>query len=187
MHPITRELPSDLPPQPSRHFATGTDTDTSPRHPFSDIAPDVGVVAPNTEAAAQGSPSLGKEAGRSTSFASHRTDRSLPTNNVGESATAEGVEEGRRQKPTIGKEERTSFSLNPLLTSGPFISAKLLNTATDGVGRKLTKIEKRGAKVERTTLHIALQELAEIQELREASIKVNLFFHAIPDPSPFSR
>jgi hypothetical protein len=53
---------------------------------------------------------------------------------------------------------------------------------TDGVGRKLTKIEKRGAKVERTTLHIALQELAEIQNLQEASIKVNLFFHTILDP-----
>jgi hypothetical protein len=53
---------------------------------------------------------------------------------------------------------------------------------TAGVGRKLSKIEKRGAKVERTTLHIALRELAEIQELREASIKVTLFFHIIPEP-----
>jgi hypothetical protein len=44
---------------------------------------------------------------------------------------------------------------------------------TDGVGRKLSKIEKHGAKVERTTLHIALQELAEIQKLQEASIRVN--------------
>ena len=51
-----------------------------------------------------------------------------------------------------------------------------------GVGRKLSKIEKRGARVERTTLHIALRELAEIQELREASIKVTLFFHIILDP-----
>jgi len=53
---------------------------------------------------------------------------------------------------------------------------------TDGVGRKLSKIEKRGAKVERTTLHIALQELAEVQKLQEASIEVNLFFHTIPEP-----
>jgi hypothetical protein len=53
---------------------------------------------------------------------------------------------------------------------------------TAGVGRKLSKIEKRGAKVERTTLYIALRELAEIQELREASIKVNHFFYMIPGP-----
>jgi hypothetical protein len=46
---------------------------------------------------------------------------------------------------------------------------------TAGVGRRLSKIEKRGAKVERTTLHIALQELAEIQGLQESSIKVNPF------------
>jgi hypothetical protein len=51
---------------------------------------------------------------------------------------------------------------------------------TDGVGRKLSKIEKRGAKVERTTLHIALQELAEIQKLQEASIQVKPF---LPDKS----
>ncbi len=53
-----------------------------------------------------------------------------------------------------------------------------VNTGGLGVGRKLSKIEKRGAKVERTTLHIALQELAEIQELQEASIKVTR--HPIP-------
>lgn len=48
---------------------------------------------------------------------------------------------------------------------------------TDGMGRKVSKIEKRGAKVEKTTLHIALQELEEIQGLQEASIKVNIFSH----------
>jgi hypothetical protein len=59
---------------------------------------------------------------------------------------------------------------------------------TVGVGRKLSKIEKRGAKVERTTLQIALQELAEIQGLKEASIKVNPFSstHDSGSPSPFS-
>lgn len=46
---------------------------------------------------------------------------------------------------------------------------------TDGVGRRISKIEKRGAKAERTTLHIALQELAEIQGLQEESIIVNFF------------
>jgi hypothetical protein len=53
---------------------------------------------------------------------------------------------------------------------------------TDGVGRKLSKIDKHGAKVERTTLHIALQELAEIQKLQEGSIKVTTQFRI---PSPF--
>ena len=127
--PITRELPSDLPPQPSEHLA---------RHPFSDeyaeIAPDVRVVAANTEAAAEGSPSLGKEARRLTSVASRRTDHSLHANDVGEGASAAGavtvaneppdvdpnlrargaasVEEERRQKATIGKQERT-FNSKP--------------------------------------------------------------------------
>jgi len=147
--PIT---PSDLPPQPSEHIATGL-----PRHPSSDehaeIAPDVRVAAPNTEAAAEGSPSLGKEARHSTSVASRRTGRSLPANDVGEARGAR-VEEEPRQKATIRKEEY-------------------------GVGRKVSKIEKRGAKVERTTLHIALQELAEIQGLQEASIKEEAVFHSL--------
>ena len=134
LQPITRELPSDLPPQPSEHLAIGV-----PRHPFFDehaeIAPDVRIAAPNPEAAVEGSPSLGKEARRSTSVASPRTDRSLPANDVGESGSAVGavtaaneppdvntnlqaratsVEEELRQKSTIGKVERTFFvSLNP--------------------------------------------------------------------------
>lgn len=133
--PITREHPSDLPPQPSEHLATSTDT--LPRHPFSDehaeIA-DVRLAAPNTEVAAEGSPSVGKEARRSTSVASRRTDRSLPTNDAGKGASAAGavtaakeppdvdanlqaratsVEEEFRRKPTIGKER--TFSLNPYL------------------------------------------------------------------------
>jgi hypothetical protein len=147
---ITRGLPSDLLHHPSEHLATGTDTS-----PFSDehaeIASDVRVAALNTAAAAEGSPSLGKEARRSTSVASRRTDRSLLANDAGEGASAAGavtaaneppdvnpnlqartassVEEEPGQKATIGKEERT-FSLNPLLPSRPFISTKLLNTAT---------------------------------------------------------
>ena len=108
LQPITLGLPADLPPQPSQHLATGADPDTSPRHPFSDIAPDVRVVVPNTEAAAEGSPSLAR---RSTSVASRRTEHS-PTNNVSEGPAAAGVEEPR-QKPAIGKEGRT-FSLNTL-------------------------------------------------------------------------
>jgi hypothetical protein len=94
--PIARELPSDLPPQPSEHHlvatSTGTDTDASPRHPFSDehaeIAPDVRVAAPNTNteaaAAAEGSPNLGKEARHSTSVVSRSTDRGPAANDVGE-------------------------------------------------------------------------------------------------------
>jgi len=125
--PITRELPQNLPPQPSGRLASGTDT--SPRHPFSDehaeIALNVRVAATNTEAAAEGSPSLDKEERRSTSVASRRTDRSLPANDTGKGASAAGavaaangppdadsnraasVDIGVRQKATIGKEERT--------------------------------------------------------------------------------
>lgn len=124
--PITRELPSDLPPQRSEHLATGTDT--SPRH--AEVAPDVRLTVPNTEAAAEGSPSLGKGARRSTSVASRRADRGLPANDVGEGTSAAGavsaaneppdvvpnlqgraasVEGGLRRKATIGKEERTLF------------------------------------------------------------------------------
>lgn len=150
--PITRELPSDLPPQPFEHLATSADT--LPGHPFSDehaeISPDVRVAGPNTEAAAEGSPSLGKEARHSASVASRRTDDSLPTNDVGGGASAAGavtaangppdvdpnlqaravsVEGELRQKATTGKDKRT-FSSNPLLPSRPFISTKLLNTAT---------------------------------------------------------
>jgi hypothetical protein len=148
--PITRELPSDIPPQPSEHLA---------RHPFSDehaeITPDVRVAAPNinTEAAAEGSPILGKEERRSLSVASRRTDRSLPTNGVGGGGSTAGAVTAAnrppdvdpnlqargasvkeellpsRQKATIGKDKRT-FSSNPLLPSRPFICTKLLNTAT---------------------------------------------------------
>jgi hypothetical protein len=154
--PITRELPSDLPLQPSGHLA---------RHPFSDEhASDVR----NTEAAAEGSPSLGKEARRSTSVASHRTDRSLHTNDVGESVSAAGavtaanepfdvdsngraggagiVEEERRQKATIGKQERT-FSSKPFLPCRPFINTKLLTPLLDAHRwRRPKAIENRKAR-----------------------------------------
>jgi hypothetical protein len=130
---ITQEFPLDLPPQPF-----GTDN-TSPRHPFSEdhaeIAPNVRVAASNTEAFAEGYPSLGKEA---TSLASPRTDRSLPANGVGEGASAAGavtaaneppdvdpslqarttsIEEEPRQKGTIGKEGRKFSFFKPLLPS----------------------------------------------------------------------
>lgn len=53
----------------------------------------------------------------------------------------------------------------------------------DGIGRHLSKIEKRGFKVERATLNNGFQELAEIQGLQEAAIKVNLSLHILlPDP-----
>ena len=152
--PITRELPSDLPPQPSEHPATGTDT--LPRHPFPDqteIAPDVRVAALNSEAAAGGSPSLGKEAKRSTSAASRRTDPSLPASDVGGGAFAAGaitaanespdvdpklqahgasVEEEPGQKATIGKEKRR-FLLYRFhhLVPRPFISTRLLRPLLD--------------------------------------------------------
>jgi hypothetical protein len=130
--PITREHDSDLPSQPSEHLATSVDT--LPRHPFSDehteIAPDVRVADPDTEAAAERSPRLGREARLSTFVASRRTDRSLPANDVGEGASAAGavtaanetpdvdpnlqaravsVQEELRQKATIGKKERKFF------------------------------------------------------------------------------
>jgi hypothetical protein len=139
--PITRELPSDLPTQPSEHLAIGTDT--LRRDPFSDehaaIAPDVRVAAPNTEAAAEVSPSLGEEARRTTSVASRRTDRGLSSNGVGEGASAAAavtaangspdvdpspqgraasVEEEHRQKATIGKEGRMFlFIYSPSISS----------------------------------------------------------------------
>lgn len=226
---ITRELPaseSDHPPQPSEHLATSTDDTTLPRHPFSDeppeITPDVRVAAPNSETAAVGSPSLGKEANRSTSVASRRADRGLPANGVGEGAFAAGavtatneppanvdpdlqaraasVEEELVQMAAVGKEEeRTFFSFLSFITPlFPISSTKLLtplyyslDAHTDGgVGRKLSKIEKRGAKVERTTLHLAIQELAEVQGLQKASIEVVnhflffFFFHSNSE-SPF--
>lgn len=142
--PIIREHPSDLPPQLSN----------------------VRVVVPNSEVATEGSPSLGKEERRSTSVASRHSDRSLPAGDVGESASAAGavavangppdvdpnlqaratnVEEELRPKATIGKER--------------------------GVSRKISKIEKHGAKVERATLQIAVQELEEARKRQEIAMK----------------
>ena len=164
--PITRELASDLPPQPSEHLATSADT--LPRHPFSDehteIAPDVRVADPNTEATAERSPSLGREARLSTSVASRPTDRSLPANDVGEGASAAGavtsaneppdvdpnlqaraagVQEEIRQKATIGKKERKfSFLLFRL-----FRSTKLLTLPPDAHRRRRPKaVENRKAR-----------------------------------------
>jgi hypothetical protein len=76
---------------------------------------------------------------------------------------------------SVGKGVRFFF------LSHPFMSTKLLTPLldSDGVGRKVSKIEKRGAKVDKTTLHIALQELAEVQELNAASVEVNTFFFSI--------
>ena len=134
---ITRELPaseSDHPPHLSEHLATSTDT-ALPRHPFSDESPeitrDVRVAAPNSETAAERSPSLGKEAKRSTSVASRRADHGLTANGVGEGACAAGavtatneppsnvdpdlqaraasVEEELVQMATVGKEEERTF------------------------------------------------------------------------------
>ena len=42
----------------------------------------------------------------------------------------------------------------------------------DDVGRKLSKIIKSEAKAEKAALHVALKELAEIQKLQKASVKV---------------
>lgn len=155
---ITRELPvseSDHPPQPSEHLATSTDNTALPRHPFSDESPeitrDVRVAVPNSETAAERSPSLGKEAKRSTSVASRRADHGLTANGVGEGASAAGavtttneppanvdpdlqaraasVEEELVQMATVGKEEERTFLffsssfITPLL---PISSTKLL-------------------------------------------------------------
>ena len=124
----TRELSSDLPPQPSEHPSTGTR-----EHPFSDEHPEVApavrvAAAPNGEAA---DGLLGKEAGRSASVATRRTNRSLRTDDAGaERADATGTataanepievdsspqaratsvdEEPSKQMAIIGKEERAS-------------------------------------------------------------------------------
>lgn len=151
--PITRGLTPNFPPQPSEYLATGTN-DTFPRNPFSDehaaIAPDVRVAASDTEATAEVSPSLGKEAKRSTSGASRRTDRRLAANYVGEGASAASAANGppdvdpnlqrrttsvgdeQRQKATIGKEGRTFFFVfKRLLPSRPFMSTKLLTPILD--------------------------------------------------------
>jgi hypothetical protein len=117
----TREFISDLLPQPS-------DSEHHPHgYPLSDeypeIAPLVRVAAPNGGAAEV---SLGKEARRSTSVPTRRTNRSLRTNDVGEGASATGAaiaanelfdvdpspqarmasvnEEPAKQKATIGKD-----------------------------------------------------------------------------------
>lgn len=66
--------------------------------------------------------------------------------------------------------------LNPFFhSSHPFTRDKVVltpRTEAHGVGRKLSKIEKRGVKAEKAALSVALKELAEIQELQKASIKV---------------
>jgi hypothetical protein len=84
-------------------------------------------------------------------------------------------EEPSKQMATIGKEERASslisLSFHCIHSQGRSIDARG-RTHTDGVSRKLSKFEKRGAKAEKAALHVALKELAEIQELQTASIKV---------------
>jgi hypothetical protein len=45
-------------------------------------------------------------------------------------------------------------------------------SAADSVGRALSKIIKSEAKTDKAALHVALKELAEIQKLQKASIKV---------------
>jgi hypothetical protein len=123
----TRELSSDLPPQPSENPTTGTRGHTlSDEHP--EIAPDVRVAAaPNGEAAGG---FLRKEEG-SAFVAIRSTNRSLRTTDVGaERADATGTftaangpsevdpsqqpratnvdDEPSKQMATIGKEERAS-------------------------------------------------------------------------------
>jgi hypothetical protein len=190
----TRELSSDLPPQPSENPTTGTRGHTlSDEH--TEIAPDVRVAtAPNGETA---DGLLRKEEG-SAFVATRSPNRSLRTNDVGaERADATGTftavngpsevdpsrqpratsvdDEPIKQMATIGKEERAS-SLIPLSFHCVHPQVRSIDargrTHTDGVSRKLSKFEKRGAKAEKAALHVALQELAEIQELQTASIKV---------------
>jgi len=127
--PITGELPSDLPSQSSEHLNTeicpiGSDPlGNTPPDERPEITLDVRVAASSGDAAAEGSPSLGKEARHSASVASRRTNRSLPTNGVGEGgavttaneppdvdpslqAREVSVGEERKHKAIVGKEER---------------------------------------------------------------------------------
>jgi hypothetical protein len=196
--PITPELPSDLPPQPSEHPIPGNTNlhGGDGGNPYSDghleTSPDVRAVASSGQAAVEGSPSLGNEAGLSASVASRHTNRSRPANDVGVgegTPRAASVEEEIKRKPTTAKEE-CAFSFKPTpfrLVHFSYNKNEVIDTDTwthiDGVGRKLSKIEKRGARVEKVALDIALQELAEIQGLQEASIKVLLLLIQFRVPS----
>jgi hypothetical protein len=112
----TRELTSDHLPQPYGHNIA---TSALPHgYPLSDVVPVVRVAAPNGGAAE------GRETRRSTSLTTRRTNRSLRTNDVGESATGVVIaanepvdvdpspqalvasvdEEFAMQKATIGKD-----------------------------------------------------------------------------------
>jgi hypothetical protein len=182
--PATRELPSDLQTQqPSEHPTGGAPPNHPEGHPSSDEhpenAPAVRVAAaPNGEAVEVSS---GKEAGRSPSVA---TRRSLHTNDVGAVRAANEpteVDPNLQARATsvngarTGKEERASSREPHFPSSHPFTRDEVVLTPrpeAHGVGRKLSKIEKRGAKAEKAALQVALKELAEIQELQKASIKV---------------
>lgn len=187
--PATRELPSDLQTQqPSEHPTGGAPPNHPEAHPPSDEhpenAPAVRVAAAPNGEAVEVSP--GKEAGRSPSVA---TRRSLHTNDIGAvraaneptkvdpnlQARATSVNGEPKQMAPTGKEERASSREPPFPSSHPFTRDEVVLTPqpeAHGVGRKLSKIEKRGAKAEKAALQVALKELAEIQELQKASIKV---------------
>lgn len=119
--PITPELLSDLPPQPSDHPIPGNTNlhwgDGG--NPYSDghleTSPDVRAVASSGQAAVEGSPGLGNEARLSASVVSHHTNRSRPANDVsvGEGAPRPASVEGIKQKPTTAGKEECAFSFKP--------------------------------------------------------------------------
>lgn len=182
--PATRELPSDLQTQqPSEHPNGGAPPNHPEGHPSSDEHPEntpaVRVAAAPNGEAVEVLP--GKEAGRSPSVA---TRRSLHTNDVGAVRAANEltkVDPNLQARATsvngapTGKEERAS-SREPLFLHRIHLHGDEVvltpRPEAHGVGRKLSKIEKRGAKAEKAALQVALKELAEIQELQKASIKV---------------
>ena len=142
---------------------------------------------------------------RSASVASRRTNRSVAINNVSGSAFASGAatatnespdvdpslqarvasaedELRPREKAAISKEERMFSSRFYIVSMAVLMRAGWI---ADGVGRKLSKIIKSEAKAEKAALHVALKELAEIQKLQKASIKVRpeSVFCSYLDPS----
>jgi hypothetical protein len=87
-----------------------------------------------------------------------------------------------REKAAISKEERLFSSRFYIVSMAVLMRAGWI---ADGVGRKLSKIIKSEAKAEKAALHVALKELAEIQKLQKASIKVRpeFVFYSYLDPS----
>ncbi|KAI0303583.1 hypothetical protein B0F90DRAFT_1916580 [Multifurca ochricompacta] len=152
-------LPSALPSQPHQHPALATQGKNG-----SEGRPDEKLNTTNapTGVGATG-PSPSKDARRSASAASHRN------NNANGTAFAIGA----------------ATAANEPLDVDPSLQARITSAEDEprpremvaigkeehGVVRKLSKIIKSESKAESASLHVALEELAEIQKLQKGSIK----------------